>query len=68
MKTLSLAALGAALVFLSGCVAYPVDGYSGHHNQGAGNSRDGDSRDRDQNRDDNRRDDNRYDNGSHGQK
>jgi len=67
MKTLSLAALGAALVFLSGCVAYPVDGNSDHRNQAAEHNRDGDGRDRDQNRDDNRRDDGRYDKGNRGQ-
>ena len=67
MKTLSLAALSTALVLLSGCVAYPVGGYSDHRNQGAEHNRDGDSRGQDHNRDDNRRDDGRYENGNRGQ-
>jgi hypothetical protein len=46
MKLLSVALLGAALLGLSGCVAYPVDGYyQGHgHDRYGHYDRDRDSR------------------------
>ena len=50
MKYLSLAALGAALIVMSGCVAYPVNGYPALGDRGT--ERDGDNEhDRHRNRD-----------------
>ncbi len=47
MKHLSVAALGTALILLSGCVAYPLDNYPARGDRGGGH-------DRGQNRDGNR--------------
>jgi hypothetical protein len=62
MKHLSLAAICAALLVLSGCVAYPIDSYPARGGQSAEHDRD---RGRDHN--DNRGGERRDDNGPRGQ-
>jgi len=58
MKYSSLAALAAALIGLSGCIAYPVDNYSNRGDRGAERDRGRDhDRDRRDNRGDSRDDD-----------
>ena len=63
MKYLSLAVVGAALVALSGCIAYPVDGYRARGDQGGQQDRD-----HSQNRNDGGHDGDHHDNDHlHGQ-
>ena len=59
MRLLSLAALGAVLIVLSGCVAYPIDRYPARADQGVGRDQ-GDNRGHDNRRGPDRRDDDNH--------